>query len=76
MLTSVLILFARQRRRAQLEVTELSSRLTQLKSMETEFEDVQKKWNDERNKRSITDGGISHVEMENLRVQLEEAERR
>uniref|UniRef100_A0A1I7XQS0 SOAR domain-containing protein n=1 Tax=Heterorhabditis bacteriophora TaxID=37862 RepID=A0A1I7XQS0_HETBA len=76
LLTSVLILYAKQRRRARQQVTELSQRLTQLKNMECEFDDVQKKWNEERSKRSTADGGISQVEMDNLRVQLEEAERR
>ncbi|KAK6741849.1 hypothetical protein RB195_009615 [Necator americanus] len=76
LLTSVLILYAKQRRRARLQVTELSQKLKELKNMENEFDVVQKKWNEERNRRSTADGGVSQVEVDNLRVQLEEAERR
>ncbi|CAD6199019.1 unnamed protein product [Caenorhabditis auriculariae] len=76
LLTSVLILYAKQRQRARKQVHDLSTRLTELKSMEIEFEGVQKKLNEERSKRSTADGGANKVEMENLRVQLEEAERR
>ncbi|EPB75875.1 hypothetical protein ANCCEY_05035 [Ancylostoma ceylanicum] len=76
LLTSVLILYAKQRRRARLQVTELSQKLKELKNMENEFDSVQKKWHEERSKRSTSDGGVSQVEVDNLRVQLEEAERR
>lgn len=76
LLTSVLILYVKQRHRARLQVTELSQRLKQLKNMENEFDDVQKKWNEERTRRSTADGGVSQVEVNNLRVQLEAAERR
>lgn len=44
--------------------------------METEFEDVQKKWNEERSKLSTADGGVNATEVEDLRIQLKEAERR
>ncbi|WKX99918.1 hypothetical protein Q1695_014635 [Nippostrongylus brasiliensis] len=76
LLTSVLILYVKQRRRARLQVTELSQKLKELKNMENEFDHVQKKWHEERSKRSTTDGGISQHEVDNLRVQLEAAERR
>ncbi|KAL6727798.1 hypothetical protein Aduo_009643 [Ancylostoma duodenale] len=76
LLTSVLILYAKQRRRARLQVTELSQKLKELKNMENEFDSVQKKWHEERSKRSTSDGGVSQIEVDNLRVQLEEAERR
>ncbi|CCD73857.1 Stromal interaction molecule 1 [Caenorhabditis elegans] len=76
LLTSLIFLYVRQKQKAQQKVNELSNKLTELKCMETEFEDVQKMLNDERSKRSISDGVVNHTEMENLRVQLEEAERR
>lgn len=76
LLTSLAFLYVRQKQKAQQKVNELSNKLTELKSMETEFEDVQKMLSDERSKRSISDGIVSKTEMENLRVQLEEAERR
>ncbi|VDM57700.1 unnamed protein product [Angiostrongylus costaricensis] len=76
LLTSVLILYAKQRHRARLQVTELSQRLKELKNMENEFDDVQKKWNEERSRRSTIDAGVSQTEVNNLRVQLEAAERR
>ncbi|KJH41712.1 hypothetical protein DICVIV_12306 [Dictyocaulus viviparus] len=76
LLTSVLILYAKQRHRARLQVNELSQRLKELKNMENEFDDVQKKWNEERSRRSTADGGVSQNEVNSLRVQLEAAERR
>ncbi|CAO4368459.1 unnamed protein product [Caenorhabditis nigoni] len=76
LLTSLIFLYVRQKQKAQHKLNELSNKLTELKSMETEFEDVQKMLSDERSKRSISDGIVSKTEMENLRVQLEEAERR
>ncbi|KHJ94950.1 hypothetical protein OESDEN_05117, partial [Oesophagostomum dentatum] len=76
LLTSVLILYAKQRRRARLQVTELSQKLKELKNMENEFDSVQKKWHEERSRRSTADGGVSQIEVDNLRIQLEEAERR
>ncbi|CAL2035065.1 CBN-STIM-1 protein [Caenorhabditis brenneri] len=76
LLTSLLYLYVRQKQKAQRKVNELSNKLSELKIMETEFEDVQKMLSDERSKRSISDGVINRTEMENLRVQLEEAERR
>ncbi|KAJ1365524.1 Stromal interaction molecule 1 [Parelaphostrongylus tenuis] len=76
LLTSVLILYAKQRHRARLQVNELSQRLKELKNMENEFDDVQKKWNEERSKRSIAEAGVSQNEVNHLRVQLEAAERR
>lgn len=76
LLTSVLILYAKQRHRARLQVTELSERLKELKNMENEFDDVQKKWNEERSRRSTIDADVSQTEVNNLRVQLEAAERR
>ncbi|KAK5979461.1 Stromal interaction molecule [Trichostrongylus colubriformis] len=76
LLTSVLILYVKQRRRARMQVTELSQKLKELKSMENEFDHVQKQWHEERSRRSTTDGGVSQVEVDNLRVQLEAAERR
>ncbi|PIO70964.1 hypothetical protein TELCIR_07158 [Teladorsagia circumcincta] len=76
LLTSVLILYVKQRRRARLQVTELSQKLKELKSMENEFDHEQKKWHEERSRRSTNDGGVSQVEVDNLRVQLEAAERR
>ncbi|CAI2349841.1 unnamed protein product [Caenorhabditis sp. 36 PRJEB53466] len=74
--TSLLFIYVRQKQKAQRKMNELSSKLTELKCMESEFEDVQKMLNDERSKRSVTDGVVNRTEMENLRVQLEEAERR
>ncbi|VDN35746.1 unnamed protein product [Cylicostephanus goldi] len=59
-----------------MQVTELSQKLKELKNMENEFDSVQKKWNEERNKRSTADGEVSQTEVDSLRVQLEEAERR
>ncbi|CAJ0597873.1 unnamed protein product [Cylicocyclus nassatus] len=76
LLTSVLILYVKQRQRARMQVTELSQKLKELKNMENEFDSVQKKWNEERNKRSTADGEVSQTEVDSLRVQLEEAERR
>ncbi|XGW18690.1 hypothetical protein V3C99_002916 [Haemonchus contortus] len=76
LLTSVLILYVKQRRRARLQVTELSQKLKELKSMENQFDHEQKKWHEERSRRSTNDGGVSQVEVDNLRVQLEAAERR
>ncbi|KAK6058687.1 hypothetical protein COOONC_03745 [Cooperia oncophora] len=76
LLTSVLILYVKQRRRARLQVTELSQKLKELKSMENAFDHEQQKWNEERSRRSTTDGSVSQVEVDNLRVQLEAAERR
>ncbi|CAB3402268.1 unnamed protein product [Caenorhabditis bovis] len=76
LLTSLLYLYIRQRQKAHQKVLELSTRLSELKTMESEFEDVQKMLNDERSKRSTADGGVSQTEVESLRYQLEEAERR
>uniref|UniRef100_A0A1I7UK45 SOAR domain-containing protein n=1 Tax=Caenorhabditis tropicalis TaxID=1561998 RepID=A0A1I7UK45_9PELO len=76
LLASLIFLYVTQKRKAQRKVNELFNKLSELKSMETEFEDVQKMLSDERSKRSISDGGVNRTEMENLRVQLEEAERR
>ncbi|CAI5445963.1 unnamed protein product [Caenorhabditis angaria] len=76
LLTSLIIVYIRQKQRAQKKVHELFTKLTELKNMESEFETVQKKLNDEKNKRSVSDCNVNQVEMQNLRLQLEEAERR
>ncbi|CAI4230676.1 unnamed protein product [Auanema sp. JU1783] len=75
-LTSVLILYARQRKRAEEESSALSTKMDQLKNMETDFENIQKTLAEERSKRSTADGGVSSSEVENLRVKLLAAERR
>lgn len=54
LLTTLLIVYVRQKKRAIQHVNELNNRLNMLKNMETEFEDVQRKWKEERNNRFST----------------------
>ncbi|PAV91852.1 hypothetical protein WR25_15606 isoform B [Diploscapter pachys] len=77
LLSAFILLYIRLQKKSSQEKQELSSRLMQLKSMEDEFQHAQKNWNEERSKRSNSEEtGISQIEVENLKIQLEEAERR
>ncbi|CAJ0578836.1 unnamed protein product, partial [Mesorhabditis spiculigera] len=74
--TTLLVVFLRQKRKATEKLQLLNEQLLQLKTMETEFEDAQKKLDDVRIKRSSQADGVSHAEMESLKEQLEEAHKR
>ncbi|MFH4980574.1 hypothetical protein AB6A40_007283 [Gnathostoma spinigerum] len=74
---SLLLLYKRQRARSQSELKSLSAKLTQLKSMENHFDDVQKKFEEERRKRqSINEiAENENKQVQTLKSQLLEAER-
>uniref|UniRef100_A0A915AJF2 SAM domain-containing protein n=2 Tax=Parascaris univalens TaxID=6257 RepID=A0A915AJF2_PARUN len=76
-LIAVLVLYKRQRSRSRNEMEQLTSKLRQLKSMESDFEDVQQKFEEERKKRQSVSEAIvaENAQMETLRSQLMEAER-
>uniref|UniRef100_A0A1I8AAN1 SAM domain-containing protein n=1 Tax=Steinernema glaseri TaxID=37863 RepID=A0A1I8AAN1_9BILA len=76
-LITILVVFKKHRNRSNIQMTELSTKLTQLKDMESDFQGMQQRFEEERKKRqSISPTSESKEELENLKSQLMEAERR
>ncbi|TKR67664.1 hypothetical protein L596_023780 [Steinernema carpocapsae] len=76
-LVTILIVFKKHKSRSKLQMTELSTKLTQLKDMENDFQGMQQRFEEERKKRqSISLTSESTAELETLKSQLMEAERR
>ncbi|KAK0418249.1 hypothetical protein QR680_013457 [Steinernema hermaphroditum] len=76
-LVTILVVFKKHKSRSKLQMTELSTKLTQLKDMESDFQGMQQRFEEERKKRqSISPSAENKEELENLKSQLMEAERR
>uniref|UniRef100_A0A0N5B3H6 SAM domain-containing protein n=1 Tax=Strongyloides papillosus TaxID=174720 RepID=A0A0N5B3H6_STREA len=75
-LFGVIFFFNRQQNKAKMEMAQLSSRLGELKNLETEFNDSQRKFDEERKKRQSTSDILDNEQVEALRIKLEAAEKK
>uniref|UniRef100_A0AAF5DE40 SAM domain-containing protein n=2 Tax=Strongyloides stercoralis TaxID=6248 RepID=A0AAF5DE40_STRER len=75
-LFGVIFFFNRQQNKAKMEMAQLSSKLGELKNLETEFNDSQRKFDEERKKRQSGGDILNSEQVEALKIKLEAAERK
>uniref|UniRef100_A0A0N5A175 SAM domain-containing protein n=1 Tax=Parastrongyloides trichosuri TaxID=131310 RepID=A0A0N5A175_PARTI len=75
-LLAVILFFNRQQNKAKMEMAQLSSKLGELKNLETEFNDSQRKFDEERKKRQSTCDTLSNEQVNILKSKLEAAEKK
>ncbi|VDO27285.1 unnamed protein product, partial [Brugia timori] len=76
-LVTVLFVLKMQRTRSHMQMEQLAAKLSQLKSMQSNFEDIQQKsaFEEEQKKRQSSRGAAENEQVETLKSQLMEAER-
>ncbi|VDN89354.1 unnamed protein product [Brugia pahangi] len=74
-LVTVLFVLKMQRTRSHMQMEQLAAKLLQLKSMQSNFEDIQQKFEEEQKKRQSSRGAAENEQVETLKSQLMEAER-